>query len=844
MTISEQTLSELFQKFSSSREGLSSSQIYKKQKKYGKNFLPEKKKSRIKIFFLQFYNPLVFILFGAIAISLIVPLYKNGHISLHDSIDSFAIFFILLLNAIFGFVQELKAENTLQALKNMQPSIATVIRDGKTKQIAKEDLVPGDIIIITEGNRIPADARVIETHSLKAIESALTGESAAVTKDASWKGKGGIADQKNMLFSGTLIAVGRAVALVVATGKNTEIGKIATLVSTTESPKTPLEKRLERLGKRIGFVVIFLCLLVFLASFFHGMNISEALITSVALAVSAVPEGLPAVMTISLAIGVGIMAKKKALVRELRAVETLGSVTVIASDKTGTITENKMQVTQIYMEGKSISRKDFSQTKASLPKKKLLNVAINCNDAQLPNIGDPTELALLEIALENKGKKEKRKDEVPFSSETKWMSTTHIIDGKEVEFIKGAPEVIAKFCLKTTQEEIQQAAKKMAKNGLRTIAAAVKEKGKRKAEFLGIFGLSDPPRKTAKRAIQKAKKAGIRTVMITGDHVITASAIAKKVGISGETLSGAEIEEMSNRQLQKAVKTINIFARVSPEHKVRICAALQKNGEIVSMTGDGVNDAPALHKAEVGISMGKVGTSVARQSSDLVLMNDHYATIVAGVEEGRRIYSNIKKSISFLMRTNFDEVLLVMIASFLALPLPMLPIHILFLNLLSDSFPALSLAMEPAEKNIMKKSPRPIQEGFLSGQWKYIVVCGVFASITEIFIFLFALEHMSLNQAQTLILTTVIFIEFALIFSVRTNTLVIKNKTLLSKNPWIFRAVFLGGTMYALALFTPLQTFLQLSVFPVKFWIIPFCAAAFLFVVSESLKWVTLRNEK
>lgn len=725
----------------------------------------------------------------------------------------------------------------------MQPNISTVIRGGKKIQINRTQLVPGDILSLSEGDKIPADARIIESHKVKVIESALTGESSSVSKDSQWIGSGALGDLKNMVFSGTSIAMGRMTAVVVSTGVQTEMGKIALLITQAKSPKTPLEKRLEKLGKQIGIVVIALCGIVFALSYHQGLGFADALITAVALAVSAVPEGLPAVMTISLAVGVGLMAKKKALVRELRAVETLGSVTVIASDKTGTITENKMKVVAAFLEDKHITTDDLSELGTSETGKRMLEVAASCNDAELPNLGDPTEVALLSLADRFFVSPRRRLDETPFSSETKWMGTNHKIDGKEYEFIKGAPEVVSTFCKSSVQKEIEQGAITMAKRGLRTIAVAIREKKKKKAEFLGIFGLLDPPRKTARSAIEKAQGAGIRTVMITGDHAITAGTIAKKVGIMGRVIEGEEIEKMPDVQLQKATEEVNIFARVSPEHKVRICKALQKNGHVVAMTGDGVNDAPAIYQAEVGVSMGKVGTSVARQASDLVLLDDRYATIVAGVEEGRRIFSNIKKSVSFLMRTNFDEVFLILACSFFALPLPVLPIHILFLNLLTDSFPALSLAMEPAEEGSMKQKPRPLKNGFLHGQMGFILAIGLLGAFTEFCIFYFFYERLPLPQVQTLVFSTLILAELALIFSVRTDTPFLHQKHHISKNPWVFRSVVLAGIFLLLGIFSPLHIILKLEPFPVLLWSVPIINAGFFFFLSEFIKSVSWKRQ-
>lgn len=837
MLFSQYSISETEKQFSTHKEnGLSLKKFQEHKKKYGKNTLPQKRKSRIKMLLAQFSSPLIVVLLGAVSISTALPFLQTGEITGHDLIEPIAIFSILVLNALFGFFQETKAENTLQALKQMQPDLCTVRRNGKTLEASAEDIVPGDLLLLAEGDKIPADARLCESANLGIIESALTGESLPSHKESDWVGKGGIGDQKNMVFSGTMVATGRGEAIVVATGMNTEIGHIARMVSETETPPTPLEKRLQKLGKRISLAVLGICFFIFGLSIFQEQEFTEALIVAVALAVSAIPEGLPAVMTISLALGVGVMAKKKALIRELKAVEALGSITCIASDKTGTITQNKMTVMRVYANGEFFTEKELKKYAKTKDAKMLLNVAASCNDSELPNIGDPTELALLQFAHNNKVQRKERVDEVPFSSETKWMSTTHIIKGKKQEFIKGAPEVVGGFCTKKAQKEISEAAIHMAEKGLRTIAIAVRE-GRKKAEFIGIIGLLDPPRKTAKIAIKKAQSAGIRTVMITGDHAVTAQAIAHRVGLSGEALSGAEIEEMKDTELQESVKNTNIFARVSPEHKVRICKALQKNGHIVAMTGDGVNDAPAIHRAEVGISMGKVGTSVARQASDLILLDDHYATIVKGVEEGRRIFENIKKSVVFLLRTNFGEVLLITATTMAALPLPMLPIHILFLNLVTDSLPALALAAEDAERGIMKKAPRPTEEGFLHKQLSSIAILGAGMAITSLCIFIFAKNYLPLEQVQTLVLTSVIAIEFSVIFSIRSTQRVFgKKRKDIPRNPWILRSVIVGTGLYLICLFTPLSNILSLHLFPAVYWLFPLASGIFLFLLSEALK--------
>jgi Ca2+-transporting ATPase len=839
--IHQQTAAAALKLLKSSTKGLSPTEVQKRLEEHGKNTLPEKKKSRLKMFVVQFQSPLIYILFVAVILAIAIPYLEEGYLSAEHMIDPIAIFSIIILNALFGFFQEMKAENTLQALKHMQPDLATVVRGGEKMQIQAEELVPGDILALGEGDKIPADARLIEAVELRVIEAALTGESSATQKDAAWHGEGGVADRKNMVFSGTQIASGRLTAVVTSTGLGTELGKIATLVSETDSPPTPLEKRLDKLGKKIGGFVVVICFLIFLLSLMQGVELHQALLTAVALAVAAVPEGLPAVMTISLAVGVAVMAKKNALIRELRAVETLGSVTTIASDKTGTITKNKMHVVSVFCEDAHFEEKDFAKFAKLDSAKTMLDVAAGCNDAELPSLGDPTEIALLEIADEYDFSKRERIDEVPFSSEKKWMSTTHQVDGTAIEYIKGAPEAVEQFCDKKVHKKMQDATIAMAKEGLRTIAIATRKQGVKQAEFQGIFGLLDPPRKTAQIAIKKAKRAGVRTVMITGDHAITAATIAKKVGLSGEAITGNEIEKMDEKQLQAVVKTTNVFARVSPEHKVRICTALQANGNIVAMTGDGVNDAPAIHRAEVGVSMGVVGTSVARQASDMVLLDDRFATIVNGIEEGRRIFTNIKKSIAFLLRTNFCEVLLIVAAVLLATDMPLLPIHILFLNLLTDSFPALAMAAEPAEEDIMGQPPRPINQGFLHGQFVSVFVIGSIGAVISLAIFLLAKANLDLAQAQTLTLTTMVFIELIIVFSIRREAPLWSKHKNIFENIWILRAVLLALAIYAVMLFTPAGTIMKLELFPLHYWLWAAGGAILTLFFAELLK---LRHEK
>ncbi len=844
MKYSAEGIDDLLTQFSSRKEGLTQSAAKELLQKYGKNELPKKRRSRLKMLLLQFASPLVFILFGAVAISLAIPLIEHHRLAIEDLIDPIAILIILILNAFFGFFQELKAENTLEALKEMQPEKTTVLRNDQQQIIDSTEIVPGDIVILAEGDKVAADIRLLEAVELNIIEAALTGESAPSHKDAIWQGNGAIGDLKNMVFAGTQIASGRGVGLVVATGIHTELGKIAKMVFEAVSPPTPLEKRLDKLGKKIGGAVIFLCVLVFIVARLRDIPFTEALFTAVALAVSAVPEGLPAVMTISLAVGVAIMAKRNALVRELKAVETLGSVNVICSDKTGTITENKMRVVAAYADKTHFDQsklKNLAETKIG---KQMLDAVASCNDAELPDIGDPTEIGLLQIAADYGIHKRDRIGEVPFSSEKKWMSTTHLIENEEIEYIKGAPEIVATFCSDLIHAEIETATTKMAEQGLRTIGIAMRTKGAKTAEFIGIVGLLDPPRPTVKDAIARANTAGIRTIMITGDHAVTAEAIAHQVGLEGKVMAGTELEKTSDLDLQKIVLDTNIFARVSPEHKVRICKALQFHGLVVAMTGDGVNDAPALQTAQIGISMGKVGTSVAREASDLILLDDKFDTIVVGIEEGRRIFTNIKKSVSFLLRTNFMEVLIVFVAVATGMPLPLLPVHILFLNLLTDSFPALALAAEAAEKNIMKQPPRPVSDGFLTGQTKYVIGLGIIGAALTLAVFLICDWSLVESQARSIALATIVMIELTVIYSIRRDSLVWQEKGAFTENLWVLGAVVVGLVLFLLALYSPLNGFMKLEPFPMEYWLLCLLSGAIVFAFSELMKYFELKHKQ
>ncbi len=843
MNIFSDTIEELYKKFSSSEIGLTSDMVTLKQETFGKNALPVAKKRWLKMLLSEFTSPLVFILIAAVFLMLLVPILESGHISSHDLIEPIAIIIILLFNGFLGFFQAWKAENTLEALKTLQPEFASVLRNEKVIKVKTENLVPGDIILLSEGEKIPADIRLIEAHDCKVNESLLTGESESVYKTEKLSTE---ENPENVVFSGSELISGRAKGMVVAIGIDTKIGKIAHMLTEIERPESPMEKKLESLSKKIGIGMVVLCGVVFVLATMQDIPWIDALFTAIALAVAAVPEGLPAVMTISLAIGVSVMARKKTLVRNLQSVESLGSVTVIASDKTGTITQNKMTAVQIFLaHNKNIVEKsDFktiflSDNSDYLDEKNIrfLEVLQNCNDAVLPNIGDPTEIALLELSEKFSAKKYERIDEIPFSSNTKWMSTTHEISGEKIEFIKGAPEIVVNQCEKNIQNIILEKSTFLAKQGLRTLLIAQRKNGEEYAEFLGIIALQDPPRENVKESIKIAKGAGIRTIMITGDHAITAKAIASQVGIVSEVLEGKDLEKITDKELQEAVKTISIFARVTPHHKVNICKALQQNGEVVAMTGDGVNDAPAITQAQVGISMGNIGTSVARNASDIVLLDDNYSTIVKGVEEGRRIFVNIKKAIVFLLATNFAEILVLLLALLFTMPVPLLPLHILFINLLTDSIPALALAAEPLEKDTMKKKPKPTSEGFFTGALGIILFLGTLISLFVLGFFYFSQEMgATLGQSQTLAFVTLSLLEMAVIVSLRTHENIFSINVWKNMNKWVVYALIIVIFVTIFSVVSSVSEYLKLEIFDNIYWLWVFGGCMFTVCSVEIFK--------
>lgn len=735
-------------------EGLSSEEAAIRLEKYGLNQFEEKKrKTKLQMFLAQLRNPMIYILFAAVILS--AALQEFG--------DSLIIVAIILLNGIIGMVQEAKAEDSLEALKKMSSPMALVRRDGNLLEVEAPTLVPGDVVILEAGRIIPADLLLIKTVNLKIEEAALTGESVPVEKDASFQSKTKVSmgDRLNQAYMSTNVAYGRGEGVVVQTGMKTEIGKIAKLISEGGESLTPLQKRLGDLGKLLGIVAVLLCVGLFVIAMIQSRDLFDMLLTAIALAVAAIPEGLPAVVTIVLALGVQRMVKVNTIVRKLPAVETLGSVSIVCSDKTGTLTQNKMTVTEMFGE-----------------EEELIKGMALCTDASIKGdtrIGDPTELALVDIANDKGLPKAELEKEMPrineqaFDSTRKMMTTVHRTqDDKIVAYTKGATDQIIERCThylenqevkaidKSKMDEIEKVSKDMASRALRVLGLAVKYNDESAIEenliFVGLVGMIDPPRPEAKDAVQVFKEASITTIMITGDHKDTALAIAKELNIAerdDQCLTGDELDELTQEDLNKRVMDYRIFARVSPEHKVMIVNAFKSQGHIVAMTGDGVNDAPSLQAADIGVAMGISGTDVAKGAADMVLTDDNFATIEKAIEEGRNIYGNIRKSVLFLLSSNFGEIITMFVAILVGMAAPLKAIHILWVNLITDSLPGLALGVDPGNANIMKDVPRnPKESLFANGGYFITFFFGTVIAGITLFAFLIAPDG-DLATAQT-----------------------------------------------------------------------------------------------
>ena len=735
------TKQEVLESLSVSREqGLSRDEVARRQSRYGENKLRQKKKkTNLQRFLDQFKDVMILILIAAAAVSFVIACVEGNP---KEFFEPALILLIVVLNAVLGVMQESKAEKALEALKNMSAPHARVLREGKEAVIDASALVPGDIIFLEAGDFVPADARLLESTSLKSEESALTGESVPSEKDAAAlvEEKAPLGDRTNMVFSGCSITYGTAVAVVTATGMDTEMGKIANLLDDESEGQTPLQQKLAQLGKYLGILALLACGVIFVVGLANDIPVMEIFMTAVSLAVSAIPEGLPAIVTVVLSIGVQRMVKKNALIRRLPAVETLGSASIICSDKTGTLTQNRMTLVRTYVDGEAETAS--LEGELSPAAKGLLRYGALCCDGSVvfsdegeQHIGDPTETAIVYAAHRAGMPKEAlnqsypRIGGIPFDSDRKLMSTIHVIDGKTVVIVKGAFDMMATRCVAGDLARGREMTEQMSREALRVLAVGYRELTEIPATlvseelesgltFMGLVGMIDPPRPEAKVAVATCRRAGIKPVMITGDHVVTATAIARELGIFVEgdrAVTGAELDAMTDRELDEAVTGISVYARVSPENKIRIVKAWQRKGQVVSMTGDGVNDAPALKAADIGCAMGITGTDVAKGAADMPLTDDNFATIVDAVREGRGIYANIKKVVGFLLGTNIGEVFTVFIAMLMWHATPLISIQLLWINLVTDSLPAIALGMEAVEPGIMEEKPKPKNEGIFAG---------------------------------------------------------------------------------------------------------------------------------
>lgn len=761
MSAHSQPKTELLKSLNTSPEkGLSSKQAAELLSRYGENKLKEKKKkTNLQRFLEQFKDVMIIILLIAAVISFVIACVEGDPMEFFEPV---LILLIVVLNAVMGMVQESKAEKALDALKNMSAPHARVIRDGEEKVIDASKLVPGDIIRLEAGDFIPADARLLKSASLKSEESALTGESVPSEKDADAEVEenAGIGDRSNMVFSGCSVTYGTAAAVVTGTGMNTEMGKIAGLLEGESETQTPLQKKLAQLGKYLGVLALIACAIIFAVGLANGIDVLEIFMTAVSLAVSAIPEGLPAIVTIVLAIGVQRMVKKNALIRRLPAVETLGSASVICSDKTGTLTQNRMTLTKVWPDG-SETPEEVGNRNSDAARELLCYGTLCCDgsvvfdeDGKEQHIGDPTETSIIVAARKNGMVQEQlnkdypRLAEIPFDSDRKLMTSINKIGGRNIVIVKGAFDMMASRCIKGDLEAAKRVNEQMSSDALRVLAVGYKEidavpenPASEELEndliLMGLVGMIDPPRPEAKAAVATCRRAGIKPVMITGDHVVTASAIAKELGImqpDDRAVTGAGLDAMTDEQLDKEVENISVYARVSPENKIRIVKAWQRKGQVVSMTGDGVNDAPALKAADIGCAMGITGTDVAKGAADMTLTDDNFATIVDAVREGRGIYANIRKVVGFLLGTNIGEVITVFAAMLLWHKTPLLSMQLLWINLVTDSLPAIALGMEAVEADVMDRRPKPKDEGiFAHGLGLRVVLQGLmFAVLTLI----------------------------------------------------------------------------------------------------------------
>lgn len=807
-------LNQIFNELNARQGGLTEDEASKRLEKYGANNLKEKKKESLFIKFIKQFNDFMIIVLIIAAIISAIVAKTNGS---GDYIDSIIIIAIVIFNAIMGLIQEEKAEKSLEALKKMSAPNAKVRRNGKIQEIEASQVVPGDVVILEAGNYVPADCRLIDSYNLQIEESSLTGETLPTSKQADviLNANTAIGDLKNMAFATTIVVNGHAEAVVVETGMNTKVGQIAGMIIENESPETPLQKKLGEVGKTLAITCMIICGLIFLIGIWKQIPITEMFMTSVGLAVAAIPEGLPAIVTIMLSIGVTKMAKKNSIIRKLPAVETLGCSSVICSDKTGTLTQNKMTVTQIRNAVGIVKNDD---------RRFILELGTMCTDTieSQEVIGEATEVAITNAAVEMNLRKRdlydqmQRINEISFDSKRKMMTTIHKIGSKYRIITKGAPDVLIKRCSQYYQngriepifskrDALQEQNQMMAEDALRVIAIAYKDVEKLPREinsetieneltFVGLIGMIDPPREGVKEAVKTCRKAGIKTVMITGDHLQTAKAIAKELGILRKgylAINGETLEKMSQQELERDIMRYSVFARVSPEHKVRIVKAFQSTGAVVAMTGDGVNDAPALKNADIGIAMGKGGTDVAKNASDMVLTDDNFVTIVEAVKQGRNIYDNIKKAVHFLLATNIGEIVAIFVGLLLGIKSPLLAIQLLWVNLVTDSLPAIALGLEKAESNIMNRLPRnPRKSLFADGLWGKITTEGVMIGMLTLVAFSIGNNLYSIEVGRTMAFLSLGILELVHSFNIKGEESIFK--TGLFENRYLVGAFVLG----------------------------------------------------
>lgn len=822
----QKTEEEVLEALHTSKEGLSTTEAAGLLASKGENILEEgKKKSTLQVFAEQFRDLLVVILIAAAIISML-----SGNVE-----STIVIVAVIVLNAVLGTVQHEKAQKSLASLKSLSSPTAKVIRDGQKIEVASKGVVPGDILLLEAGDMVVADGRILNNYSLQVNESSLTGESTNVDKEeGTLDAEAPLADRTNMVYSGSLVTYGRAVVAVTGTGMDTEIGKIASLMNATKEKKTPLQVSLDQFSSRLAMVIMVICALVFLLSIYRKMPLLDSLMFAVALAVAAIPEALSSIVTIVQAMGTQRMAKENAIIKELKAVESLGCVSVICSDKTGTLTQNKMTVQDIYVDGKVCQPNELDLRNQL--HRYLLYDAVLTNDSSIvegKGIGDPTEYALLEMAGKVSLSHDlirdmmRRLEELPFDSDRKLMSTKYHLHGVPTILTKGAVDVLL---YRTTQirtsegvreltekdrENILEQNMRFSENGLRVLAFAYKEveedhvlslNSENDFIFIGLISMVDPPREESKEAVADAKRAGIRPVMITGDHKITATAIAKQIGIfeKGDmAVTGAELDAMTDDELDNNISKTSVYARVSPENKIRIVDAWQRRGNVVSMTGDGVNDAPALKKADIGVAMGITGTEVSKDAASMILADDNFATIIKAVANGRNVYRNIKNAIQFLLSGNMAGILSVVYTSIMALPVPFAPVHLLFINLLTDSLPAIAIGMEPAEHGLLDRKPRDPKEGILSKDFMLkILVQGALIAVCTMTAFHIGLKHGSASTASTMAFCTLTLSRLFHGFNCRSRHSIFR---LGFASNWYSLGAFLAGViLLSLVMFVPI----------------------------------------